>query len=190
MAPPIPVAIETCQAAADVTLRAAFLENDRKAFDLIVEQHWRSVYHLCYRFVRNREDASDLAQDVFVRAFRGLHKFKGDSSLRTWLHRVGVNVCLNWLAIKSPHCKSIGDTEQRDDRIEDPLARLVRCERAAIVRTAIRKLPPKQRATLMLRVYRQLSHEEIARTLGRSVGAGKANYFHALENLRRLLQSA
>jgi RNA polymerase sigma-70 factor (ECF subfamily) len=174
----------------DRTLVAAFLEHRREAFDVIVERHWRVVYHLCYRFVGNHEDASDLAQDVFVRAFKGLHKFKGDSSLATWLHRVGVNVCLNRVTIKPPPCKPIGEMERRDDRIEDPLAQLVRGERAAIVRAAIRKLPSKQRATLVLRVYQELTHEEIARILGRSVGTGKANFFNALGNLRRLLHSA
>ena len=186
---PSEVPTGTLHDADDRTLVAAYLENRREAFDVIVERHRQHIYQLCYRFVGNHEDASDLAQDVFVRAFKGLHKFKGDSSLGTWLHRVGVNVCLNRVAVKPPRCQPIG-AERRDDRIEDPLARLVRGERAAIVRAAIRKLPPKQRATLMLRVYQELPHEEIARILGRSVGTGKANFFHALDNLRRLLQSA
>lgn len=186
---PTMVPTGTLQDADDLTLVAAYLENRRDAFDVIVERHWRNVYRLCYRFVGNHEDASDLAQDVFVRAFRGLRKFKGDSSLGTWLHRVGVNVCLNRIAVKAPPCKSIGAVEQRDDRIEDPLTILVRGERAAIVRAAIRRLPTRQRATLMLHVYQDLTHEEIARVLGRSVGTGKANLFHALGNLRRQLQS-
>ena len=189
MSRPSMVPTGTLHDADDGTLVAAFLDNRREAFDVIVERHWRTVYHLCYRFVGNHEDAADLAQDVFVRAFKGLHRFKGDSSLGTWLHRVGVNVCLNRVAVKPPVCKPIG-VERRDDRIEDPLARLVRGERTAIVRAAIRKLPPRQRATLMLRVYQELSHEDIARILGRSVGTGKANFFNALGNLRRLLQSA
>jgi len=187
---PTMISTGTLHDADDRTLVAAHRENRRDAFDVIVERHWRSVYRLCYRFVGNHEDASELAQDVFVRAFKGLHKFKGDSTLGTWLHRVGVNVCLNRIALKPPPCKPIGVVERRDDRIEDPLARLVRSERAAIVRAAIRRLPPRQRATLMLRVYRELPHEEIARILGRSVGTGKANFFQALGNLRRLLQSA
>ena len=65
------------------------------AFDLIVERHRRPVYQLCYRFVGNHEDASDLSQDVFLRAYRGLRSFRGQSSLGTWLYRIGVNVCLN-----------------------------------------------------------------------------------------------
>ncbi len=187
---PIMASIGTLHDADDLTLVAAHLQDRRDAFDVIVERHRRNVYRLCYRFVGNHEDASDLAQDVFMRAFKGLHKFKGDSSLGTWLHRVGVNVCLNRLALKPLPCKPLGVVERRDDRIEDPLARLVRGERIAIVRAAIRKLPPRQRATLMLRVYRELPHEEIARILGRSVGTGKANFFQALGNLRRILQSA
>ena len=187
---PAMVPTGTLQDADDRTLVAAYLENRRDAFDVIVERHWRRVYHLCYRFVGNHEDASDLTQDVFVRAFKGLRKFKGDSLLGTWLHRVAVNVCLNSIAVKSPSCKSIGVAEHRDDRIEDPLTRLVRSERAATVRAAIRRLPTRQRATIMLHVYRELPHEEIARILGRSVGTGKANLFHAVGNLRRLLQTA
>ena len=187
---PTTVQTGTLHDADDRTLVAAYLEDRHDAFDVIVERHKRNVYRLCYRFVGNHEDASELVQDVSVRAFKGLHKFKGDSSLGTWLHRVGVNVCLNRIALKPPPCRSIGVVERRDDRIEDPLARLVRGERAAIVRAAIRRLPPRQRATLMLHVYQELPHEEIARILGRSVGTGKANFFHALANLRRLLQPA
>src|SRR3954470_24116230 len=84
----------------DRALVKAFLDGRRDAFDVIVERHRRNVYHLCYRFVGNHEDASDLAQDVFVRAFKGLKHFKGDSSLGTWLYRVSVNVCLNRAAVK------------------------------------------------------------------------------------------
>ena len=73
----------------------ACLAGHREAFDVIVERHQRHVYQLCYRFVGNHEDASDLAQDVFIRAYRGLKKFKRQSSLGTWLYRIGVNVCLN-----------------------------------------------------------------------------------------------
>lgn len=178
------------QNADDRTLVAAFLDGRREAFDVIVERHRRTVYQVCYRFLGNHEDASDLAQDVFVRAFKGLRNFKGDSSLSTWLYRVGVNACLNKLAVKRPPMASIDAAPQIDGRAIDPLAEIVRGERALVVREAIRKLPPKQRATLVLRVYQELSHEEIARVLGSSVGAVKANFFHALGNLKRLLQSS
>src|SRR5262252_7064103 len=77
------------------------------AFDLVVERHRRAVYLLCYRFVASHEDASDLSQDVFLRAFRGLKNFKGQSALGTWLHRISVNVCLNRLSVKTPVKESI-----------------------------------------------------------------------------------
>src|SRR5687767_4639669 len=79
----------------DAELVASSLAGNREAFDVIVERHRRQVYQLCYRFVGNHEDASDLAQDVFIRAYRGLRKFKGQSSLGTWLYRIAVNVSLN-----------------------------------------------------------------------------------------------
>ena len=173
----------------DRTLIAAFQAGRREAFDVIVVRHRRPVYQLCYRFVHNHEDASDLAQDVFVRAFKGLQKFKGDASLATWLYRVGVNACLNRVATKKPAAAPLEAATHVDARSADPLQEVLRSERAAAVREAIAKLPPKQRATLMLRVYQECSHEEIAAALGSSVGAAKANLFHALGNLRRLLES-
>src|SRR5262245_12143738 len=89
------------------SLVAACLAGQPHAFDLIVERHRRPVYQLCYRYVGNHEDASDLAQDVFVRAYRGLRNFRGQSSLATWLYRIAVNVCLNRIATKTPHMESI-----------------------------------------------------------------------------------
>src|SRR5262245_36140320 len=87
-AAPDEAALAALRDADDRSLVAAFLDGRREAFDVIVERHRRNVYQICYRFVGNHEDASDLAQDVFVRAFKGLRKFKGDASLGTWLYRV------------------------------------------------------------------------------------------------------
>jgi RNA polymerase sigma-70 factor (ECF subfamily) len=168
-------------------LVAACLAGQREAFDIIVERHRRSVYHLCYRFVGNHEDASDLSQDVFVRAYKGLQRFRGQSSLSTWLYRIGVNVCLNRVSVKRPITEPIDARPHLDERALDPAVELLRGERAGEVRAAIAELPKKQRATVILRVYHELSHEEIAGILGSSVGAVKANFFHALGNLKRLL---
>jgi RNA polymerase sigma-70 factor (ECF subfamily) len=183
-----PVDHAALAAADDRALIAAFVGGTSEAFDLIVERHQRNVYQLCYRFVGNHEDASDLAQDVFVRAFKGLRNFKGDSSLGTWLYRVGVNACLNRVAVKKPQTEPIEELQHADERIEDPLDRLMRGERAVAVRAAVAQLPPKQRATLILRVYHELPHEQIAGILGSSVGAVKANFFHALGNLKKLME--
>jgi len=161
---------------------------NREAFDVIVERHRRAVYQVCYRFVNNHEDASDLAQDAFVRAWKGLKNFKGQSALSTWLYRIAVNVCLNRIAEKRPKGEPIELTEHvADARIEGAQHAMIREERAAVVRKAIANLPDKQRATLILRTYHEMSHQEIADVLGSSVGAVKANFFHALNNLKKIL---
>jgi RNA polymerase sigma-70 factor, ECF subfamily len=177
--------------ATDAELVQATLAGRRDAFDTLVERHSRAVYRLCARYVRRHEDASDLAQEVFLRAFRGLRGFKGDASFTTWLYRVGVNVCLNHAASSARRLDAMEplDAAPRADLgAEDPSDALLREERARRVRAAVARLPPKQRATLVLRVYQDLSHEEIARVLGTSVSGSKTNLFHALKKLRALLQ--
>lgn len=173
----------------DRALVTEFRNGRREAFDVIVMRHRRSVYQVCYRFVNHHEDAADLAQDVFVRAFRGLRNFKGDASLGTWLYRVAVNTCLNRLSVKRPVTSPIEAAAHIDTRATSPLDDVLRGERAEVLRQAIDRLPPKQRATLVLRVYQDCSHEEIAAALGTTVGAAKANLFHALTNLRRMLNT-
>jgi RNA polymerase sigma-70 factor (ECF subfamily) len=155
---------------------------------VIVERHRRIVYQVCYRFVGNHEDASDLSQEAFVRAWRGLKTFKGQSALSTWLYRIAVNVCLNRVNAVAPATAPIESIDHFEDtRSEGAQSTLLRQERAVAVRKAIASLPKKQRATLVLRTYHDLSHQQIADILGSSVGATKANFFHALANLKKLL---
>ena len=176
----------------DADLVAASRAGDRQAFDVIVERHRRHVYQLCYRFVGNHEDASDLTQDVFVRAFRSLKTFKGQASLGTWLYRIAVNVSLNKVSARKLRAVPVDALVIGEDRRivatgESPSDAVLRGERAGQVRAAIARLPKKQRATLILRTYQDLPHDEIAAILGSSVGAVKANFFHALANLKKLL---
>jgi RNA polymerase sigma-70 factor (ECF subfamily) len=174
----------------EAALVDACLAGRAGAFDLIVERHRRPIYQLCYRFVGNHEDASDLSQDVFLRAFRGLRSFRGGSSLGTWLYRIGVNVCLNRVSASTTLDRataSVDDHPLTDDRSDSPSDLILRKERAVFVRAAIAQLPRKQRATLILRTYHDMSHQEIADALGSTVGAVKANFFHALRNLKKLL---
>jgi len=171
----------------DGALVAACLEGRRDAFDLLVRRHQRAVYQVCYRFVGNHADASDLAQDAFLRAWRGLAGFKRESSVGTWLYRIAVNTCLNRLAVKAPPMHDVEGLGLIDHSSEGAPERVLRAERAARVRRAIRALPARQRATVILRMYHDLPHRQIAELLGNSVGSVKANVFHALRNLRRLL---
>jgi RNA polymerase sigma-70 factor (ECF subfamily) len=172
----------------DAALVAASAAGSRDAFDVIVERHRRAVYQVCYRFVNNHEDASDLAQDAFVRAWKGIANFKGQAALSTWLYRIAVNVCLNRVGAKRPVNEPIDSSELFEDtRIEGAQHAMIREQRAAAVRKAIAGLPDKQRATLILRTYHDMSHQQIADVLGSSVGAVKANFFHALNNLKKIL---
>ena len=183
------VRLERGRFASDAELVGACVAGEPGAFDVLVERHRRNVYHLCYRFVGTHEDASDLSQEVFLRVHRGLHRFKGNAALSTWLYRIGVNVCLNHVTVKRPVTEPIKLEQQVDRTSTNPADLVARRERAVKVRAAIARLPKKQRATLILRVYHELSHQEISAILGNSVGAVKANFFHALGNLKKLLAS-
>ena len=178
----------------DSALVAECLAGTPGAFDLIVERYRRPIYQVCYRFVGNHEDASDLSQDVFLRAYRGLKNFRGQAALSTWLYRIGVNVCLNRVSTKKPLDSTTNEPIETQNLIDatndSPAERLMREEQSARVRAAIARLPDKQRATLILRTYHELSHQEIADILGSSVGAVKANFFHALANLKKILDAS
>jgi RNA polymerase sigma-70 factor (ECF subfamily) len=158
---------------------------EREAFDQLVVRYQRGVYRLCYRYVNNHEDANDLTQEVFLRAWRAIGRFRGQSAFSTWLYRIGVNTCLNFRAARRPTAQELPET------IADPGAgaaeRVEHDEQARRVREAVGRLPEKQRATLILKVYHELTHKEVAQILGSTVGTVKANLFHALGNLRKLM---
>jgi RNA polymerase sigma-70 factor, ECF subfamily len=164
---------------------AACQQGEREAFDRLVERYQRDVYRLCYRYVNNHQDANDMAQDVFLKAYRAIGRFRGDSSFSTWLYRIAVNTCLNFKAARRLPQDELSD--QIADRGASAAERLHQAERSAEVRRAVSRLPEKQRATLILKIYQDLTHEEVAGILGSSVGTVKANLFHALANLKKLL---
>jgi RNA polymerase sigma-70 factor (ECF subfamily) len=171
----------------DADLVSAALAGRREAFDEIVTRHRRMVYRVCFRFTGHHEDASDLAQDVFLRAYRGLPSFRGGSALSTWLYRIAVNTSLNHVAARRPDADDLDPAKHVDASGPSPDDRVWQQQTSARVRAAIRQLPDRQRATVILRVYHELTHEEIARVFGSSVGTVKANFFHALRNLKGLL---
>jgi RNA polymerase sigma-70 factor (ECF subfamily) len=158
---------------------------EREAFDRLVLRYQRDVYRLCYRYVNSHEDANDLAQEAFLKAWRAIGRFRGDSSFSTWLYRIAVNACLNFRALKRPLTQELPETLA--DPVPGAAARVERDDEARRVRAAVSRLPERQRATLILKLYHELTHEEVAEILGSSVGTVKANLFHALGNLRRLM---
>jgi RNA polymerase sigma-70 factor, ECF subfamily len=177
----------TLAEADDRGLVEACLAGRPEAFDLIVERHQRAIYKLCYRFVHSHEDAADLTQDVFLRAYRGLRRFRGDSALGTWLYRIGVNLCLNRVSAARPPEVPLDAAPPIAAGGVDQASALMRARQNARVRAAVSRLPRKQRAAVVLHVYQELTHQEVAAALGTSVGAAKANLFHALGNLKRML---
>jgi RNA polymerase sigma-70 factor, ECF subfamily len=182
------VSAEDLDALDDRALVDACRAGRREAFDCLVLRHRQSIYRLCYRFVASHADATDLTQDVFLRAFRALGGFKGESSVATWLYRIAVNLSLNKVGSRGPRSEPVEERHLPPSAEPDAMSRMLADERAERVRAAIVRLPRTQRATLVLRVYQELSHQEIAEVLGSSVSAVKTNFFHALRNLRRLLE--
>jgi RNA polymerase sigma-70 factor (ECF subfamily) len=174
----------------DAALVEAARAGRREAFDQLVVRHRRAVYQVCYRFTGNHEDASDLSQEAFLRAYRGLASFRGSAAFSTWLYRIAVNACLSRSTVRRPQPEEV-DPERHVDATQMAAdVALARTRNAARVRAAVAQLPDRQRATVILRVYHDLPHDQIAKILGSSVGAVKANLFHALRNLRRLLGEA
>ena len=170
----------------DVELIDRYFAGDTSAFDEIMIRYERQIYRVCYRFVENREDAMDLAQDVFVKAFEHLPMFRRESSLKTWLYRIAINHCLNH--VKKHSQEFVQVTESTSSTKSSAQAELERQEQRQRFRRLVKRLPPKQKAILELRVNEQLSYEEIAKISGRSVSTIKASVFFALEKLRKLVK--
>lgn len=157
---------------------------EREAFERLVARYQRDVYRLCYRYVNNHHDADDMAQETFLKAYRAIRAFRGDSAFATWLYRIAVNTCLNFRASRKPEPIDSVETVTVTPAVVDELALE---ERRRLVREAVQRLPEKQKTTLILKIYHELTHEEVATIVGSTVGTVKANLFHALGNLRKLL---
>jgi RNA polymerase sigma-70 factor (ECF subfamily) len=168
----------------DTGLVERYLAGDMTAFDEIMIRYERQIYRVCYRFVENRDDARDLAQDVFVKAFEHLSSFRRESSLKTWLYRIAVNHCINH--VKKHSQEFVEVTEYTASARPTVQAQMEHEERREHFRRMVKHLPPKQKAILNLRINEHLSYEEIARISGRSVSTIKASVFFALEKLRKL----
>jgi RNA polymerase sigma-70 factor (ECF subfamily) len=170
----------------DLALVERFKTGDEEAFNEIVRTYQKKVYFLCYRMLETHEDAADLSQETFVRAYGALKKFDGRSGLYTWLYRIAMNLCLN--QVKKPKTLSLDDEEAQEVEAPaeqgSPEENLRRSQIRQAISRAVEALPPRQKAVFILRTSQGLSHEEIAQTIHRSVGAVKATYFQAVRKLR------
>ena len=171
---------------ADTELVERYLAGDMSAFDELMIRYERQIYRVCYRFVENREDAMDLAQEVFIKAFEHLGTFRRESSLKTWLYRIAMNHCINH--VKKHSQEFVEVNEYTGSTRASVQSELEEREKREHFRCLVKQLPPKQKAILELRINEQLSYEEIAKISGRSVSTIKASVFFALEKLRKLVK--
>ena len=170
-------------------------QGDREAFRVLVERYQRKVAALALGMLRNREDALDIVQDTFTKAYQSLDKFKGDSSFYTWVYRIGVNLCIDHQRRESRYVQLGGDSDEVGDEVAPPSAEdLERDEPFEMARSteigaqlvdAINELTPEHRAVILLREVDGLSYEEISQALD----CPKGTVMSRLHYARRLLQA-
>jgi RNA polymerase sigma-70 factor, ECF subfamily len=172
----------------DATLVARVRGGDRRAFDLLFSRHQRGLYYLCLRISGGEAEAQDLCQRAFLRAFESLGSFRGESSFKTWLYRIAVNLSKNFLRDAGRRGEVAMEIEpQASPSEKDALERVLAEEDRQQLQRVIGGLPEKQRATLQLRVYEDLSFAEIAKILGGTENAAKVNFHYAVRTLKKLL---
>src|SRR5215475_10945229 len=132
----------------DAELVERYLSGDTAAFDEIMVRYERQIYRICYRFVDNREDAMDLAQEVFIKAFEHLATFRRESSLKTWLYRIAMNHCINH--VKKHSQEFVEVTEYTGSTHSSIQTQLEDREQRDAFRRMVKMLPPKQKAILEL----------------------------------------
>ena len=169
---------------------------DREAFATLVRRHQARAFNVAYQMVRNREDALDISQEAFARAYTSLPTFKGEASFATWLHRIVIN-----LAIDSLRRRRVTGTASYDDTRavseaheaelstpDDPATALESKQVRALLARGIAELPPAQRAVLVLREVEGMTYEEISRAIGCSLGTVMSRLFYARRRLQQVLK--
>ena len=178
----------------DLELRAR--RGDQAAFEQLVLDNQNKVWSLALRFTGDREAAADLAQEAFLRAWQGLEGFQGESSFSTWVYRLTVNVCIDYLRKKTRR-EAVETTVPLDgvgsawagpaDWEQDPQRRLERSERARALERGLARLPGWQRRILVLRELSGLSYREIGEKLDLDPGTVKSRIARARSALRKIL---
>jgi RNA polymerase sigma-70 factor (ECF subfamily) len=172
----------------DLDLIDRAVADDREAFDELVRKHQKPLYSLLYRMVSNHEDASDILQKTFVKAFVNLRTFERRSTFKTWLYQIAINLAKNVYRDRARFTQvSIDDVVLR--RNSRTVEALIRSEERQQLRNALVDLPEKQRITVLLRVQEEKKFEEIAAVMGCTVGTAKANFHHAMKKLKARLNS-
>ena len=175
----------------DHALVARVLGGDLDAFAAILARHQNRVHSIAAQFAANADDASDLAQEVFLKAYRSLPRFRGQAAFPTWLYRIAVNACVDyarrrrrvtWLPLEDDLLAA------SEDAGLDPQEEMERGQLRSDLARAVRTLSTKLRVALILHDIEGLTHEEIAHIVGCSVGTTKSRLFRAREEVRRRLR--
>lgn len=171
-------------------------KGDREAFGKLVSQYYEMVYVVSYGVVRNREQARDTAQDVFLKVFRDIRKFEGKSKFKTWLYRVATNAAIDLTRKRRPQ-QSLDATDASaedgeapviiPDEAPSPRDEASRRDLRRLLDEAIEKLPPEHRAVLVLREWKEMSYEEIAETLEIQIGTVMSRLHYARKKLAEIL---
>ncbi len=169
--------------------------SEQAAYNL-VQKYRKFVYLTVLQKINDTDDAKDITQDIFIKVLNTLNKFDGRSSFKTWLYRISVNESINVLRKKKiRQFFSLSNTDddenetQYKDESPNPEQIFEETELYKQLMEALNKLPQKQKETFMFRYFDELTYEEISEITGVSVGALKANYFHAIKKLSGLLKS-
>lgn len=167
-------------------LVAAARSGDRSAYDELVRRTWDDTYSLAHRLTGDPEDALEVCQEAYLRAHRGLRRFRGDARFTTWLYRITANCASTHLVRRRRHRHEDLDTVDPVDGTpaHDPVGRAESAQLRDRVRSAIAALPPRLRAVVVLRDIYDLSHEAIAAELGISESAAKVRLHRARRRLR------
>src|SRR5688500_12069653 len=171
-------------------LVAAAKTGDREAFDQLVKATYMEAYTLAFRLTGNEEDARDVVQDAYLRAYKGIRRFRGDAAFSTWLYRITANCASTYLGkrTRARHEELADDAPLVDERPEiDPGLRADQEEDRQRLSEALESLPADMRAVVVLRDVYDLPHEAIAAELGITEGAAKVRLHRARRKLRERL---
>ncbi len=179
-------------------LVTALCQGAGDAYEILIQRYQQPVYNLVYRLMNDPSDASDIVQEVFLKVFKNIGNFRGNSSLKTWIYRIAVNEAYNhrrWFSRHQRREVALGPEEgvrtyadSLADPSRTPFDQAADHETFALVEAALEKLNPKFRAVVILRDIEDLSYEEIATVLDISIGTVKSRILRGREALRKILE--
>ncbi len=174
----------------DQDLVSRVQQGDKTAFDLLVIKYQHKIVHLVNRYIKDPSEAQDVAQDAFIKAYKALGEFRGDSAFYTWLYRIAINTAKNYLLSRSRRhsdyeiemqdAEDIENAPQLKD-IETPEHHLMNDQIIHVIKTAIEKLPEEMRIAITLREFEGMSYEEIAEAMDCPIGTVRSRIFRARE---------